>query len=253
MHLKTHGIVLGQTPFGSQDKMLTLLTSDQGMITAIAKTPGRKKSRLSAASEVLAYSELTLFEGRTHYILDSADLENNFFKLREDLGKLSLAGYLCELTRFVIPQKETAAETLRLLLNTLYLLEKGARPNNFLKAVYELRLMCLSGFQPDVEGCAGCGETEGDFWLLPGEGVLACKDCLPDFLSSAEREPYRVPFPQAVRRAFFHVIQSEPGKIFSFKLSSDAEKLFADAAEAFTIFQTGGKFSSLDFYHSVMG
>ena len=32
-----------------------------------------------------------------------------------------------------------------------------------------------------------------------------------------------------------------------------AEKLFADAAEAFTIFQTGGKFSSLDFYHSVMG
>ncbi len=251
MHLKTHGIVLGQTPFGSQDKMLTLLTSDQGMITAIAKNPGRKKSRLAAASEVLAYSELTLFEGRTHYILDAADLENNFFRLREDLDKISLAAYLCELTRFVIPQKETGAETLRLLLNTLYLLEKGARSPAFLKAVYELRLMCISGFQPDVEGCAGCGNTEGDFWLLPGEGIMLCGDCLPAYLAQAERELYRIPFPQPVRRAFLHVIQSEPEKIFSFKLSPDAEKLFSEAVEAFTIFQTGGKFPSLDFYHSL--
>ncbi len=251
MHLKTHGIVLGQTPYGFQDKTLTLLTSELGLITVLVKNPGRKKSRLSAASELLSYSAFTLFEGRTHYIVDSADLENNFIGLREDLTRLSLAAYLAELTRFVLPQKETAEETLRLLLNTLYLLEKGMRSPAFLKAVYELRLMCISGFQPDIEGCAGCGETEGDFWLLPGDGILLCDHCLPAFLSSAERTPYRVRFPQAVRRAFLHIIQSEPGKIFSFKLPPEAEKQMGEAAEAFTVFQTGGKFTSLDFYKSL--
>ena len=30
----------------------------------------------------------------------------------------------------------------------------------FLKAVYELKLMGLSGFQPDTDGCAGCGKDE---------------------------------------------------------------------------------------------
>ena len=158
MHLKTHAIVLAQTPFGSQDKLLTLLSSDQGMMTAVVKNPGRGKSKMSAACEMLAYSEFCLFSGRTRYIIDSAELENNFFGLRSSLTGLSLAAYLAELTRFVMPQKETADETLRLLLNTLYLLEKKEKSEQMLKAVYELRLMCLSGFQPDVDGCAGCGK-----------------------------------------------------------------------------------------------
>ena len=150
--LKTHGIVLGQTPYGSQDKILTLLTSDYGMLQVIVKNPGGKKSRLAAACEVLAYSELCLLEGRVRYILQSADLEENFFGLREDLSALSLAGYLCELTRHLMPQKENGAEILHLLLNTLYLLEKKKRSPAFLKAVYELKLMGLSGFQPDTDG-----------------------------------------------------------------------------------------------------
>lgn len=249
--LKTHGIVLGQTPYGSQDKTLTLLTSDYGMIQVIAKKPNGKKSRLAAACEVLAYSEFCLMEGRIRYILQTADLEENFFGLREDLASLSLAGYLCELTRSLLPQKETGAETLRLLLNTLYLLEKKRRSPTFLKAVYELRLMCLSGFQPDIEGCAGCGTEEGDMWLLPGEGIALCGECLPHFIESAVRTPYRVPFPEAARRAFIYVIGAEGKKIFSFKLDPKAEKAFGEAAEAFTLFQTGSRFPTLDFYKSV--
>ena len=113
--LKTHGIVLAQTPYGSQDKILTLLTSDFGLMQVLAKNPGRKKSQLAACCEVLAYSEFCLMEGRVRTLLDSADLEENFFGLREDLRALSLAGYLCALTRALMPQKETGAETLRLL------------------------------------------------------------------------------------------------------------------------------------------
>jgi len=251
MHLKVHGIVLGQTPSGSQDKILTLLTSELGLITVFVKNPGGKKSKLAAATEVLAYSEFCLFEGRAHYILDSADLEENFFALRSDLGKLSLAAYLCELTRFVLPGKEVAQEILRLLLNTLFLLQKGSRSERFLKAVYELRLICLIGFQPDTYSCAGCGCEEGDFYLLPGEGIILCSDCLPAYLAQTERLPLRVLFPQAVRRAFNFVAEAEPQKVFSFKLTEEGEKLFGEAAEAFTLFQTGGKFSSLEFYKSL--
>lgn len=243
--------MLGQTPYGSQDKILTLLTSDYGMLQVIVKNPGGKKSRLAAACEVLAYSELCLLEGRVRYILQSADLEENFFGLREDLSALSLAGYLCELTRHLMPQKENGAEILQLLLNTLYLLEKKKRSPAFLKAVYELKLMGLSGFQPDTDGCAGCGKDDGEMWLLPGEGIALCKDCLPHFIESAVRPPYRVPFPAAARKAFRFVSEAGGKKVFSFKLDPQSEKVFGEAAEAFTLFQTGTKFPTLDFYKSL--
>lgn len=252
MHLKTHAIVLAQTPFGSRDKLLTLLSSDQGLMTAVVKNPGSGKSRMSAACEMLAYSEFCLFSGRTRYIIDSAELLNNFYSLRNSLTGLSLAAYLAELTKFVMPQKENADEILRLLLNTLYLLEKGEKSERLLKAVYELRLMCLSGFQPDVDGCAGCGKQQGDFWLLPGDGIILCQDCLPEYQKLQERAVSRVIFPQAVRKAFLHVIDAPPQKLFSFRLSDDGEKAFGQAAEAFTIFQTGGKFKTLDFYRAML-
>ena len=156
------------------DKLLTLLSSDQGLMTAVVKNPGSGKSRVSAACEMLAYSEFCLFSGRTRYIIDSAELLNNFYSLRNSLTGLSLAAYLAELTKFVMPQKENAEEILRLLLNTLYLLEKGEKSERLLKAVYELRLMCLSGFQPDVDGCAGCGKQQGDFWSAAGATELSC-------------------------------------------------------------------------------
>ena len=252
MHLKTHGIVLAQTPFGSQDKLLTLLTSEQGLVTAVAKNPGRGKSKISAACEMLAYSEFCLFSGRTRYIVDSAELENNFFSLRSNLTGLSLAAYLAELTRFVMPQKETAEETLRLLLNTLYLLQKGEKSETMLKGIYELRLMCLSGFQPDVGGCAACGKEDGNFWLLPGDGILLCDDCFPEYQKMSERQVSRVIFPEAVEKAFLHVITAPMQKLFAFRLSDDAEKAFGEAAEAFTLFQTGGKFGTLDFYKAML-
>ena len=79
MIVKTHGIVLAQTPLSSQDKRLTLLTSDLGLVDAIARNVSGARSKLSAAAEVLAYNDFCLFKGKSGYIVNSADLENNFY------------------------------------------------------------------------------------------------------------------------------------------------------------------------------
>ena len=88
------------------DRKLILLTTDMGLVEAIARGVGGRKSKISAAAEVFAYSDFCLFEGKIGYIVDSADLEQNFYNLRLDLQKLSLASYFCELTRFILPDKD---------------------------------------------------------------------------------------------------------------------------------------------------
>jgi len=236
-------------PLSSQDKKLTLLTSDLGLLDVVAKNARGKKSQAAAATEVLAYSEFCLFKGKTRYILDAADLENNFFKLREDLVKLSLAAYFSELCRFVLPSEDNGGECLRLLLNTLHLLEQDKRTAAFLKAVFELRLLSLCGFAPNMEDCCVCGEYDKeDFFFLPGEGRLICRDCVSKILP----ETFRLPMPAGVRMAFAHVIESEERAIYSFRLSPQGESAFGSAAEAFTVFHVGGQFKSLEFYKSLL-
>ena len=227
MTVKTKGIVLGQIPLRDPDRKLILLTPDLGLIEVIARGVGGKKSKLSASAEVLAYSEFCLFEGKGGYIVDSADLDRNFYDLRLDLLKLSEASYFCELTRFILPDKDNAPDVLKLLLNTLWLLEKEKRSPAFLKAVYELRLLTLSGFAPDLSGCTSCGDIAVNIHL-------------------------RIEIPLPVRQAMRYICEAPEEKLFSFRLTPDSEAALGHVTEAYVLCQTGGRFKTLDFLKSIL-
>ena len=246
MTVKTRGIVLGQIPMRDQDKKLIILTGDMGLIEAIGRHVGGARSKLSAAAEVLAYDDLCLFSGKSGYIVDSADLLRNFYGLRADLHSLSLAGYLCEVTRFILPDRDNGGACLKLLLNTLWLLEQGKRSPALLKAVYELRLLCLSGFAPDLSGCLHCGAEEG-LAFFPLDGTLLCPACL----GTMPPDRPRMPLPQPVFLAMRHICEAPDEKLFSFRLTPDSENALGTVTEAFALCQTGGQFKSLDFYKTI--
>ena len=62
MRLTTQGIVLRETNYKEADKILTVLTRDLGKRTVKARGCRRKNSKLTAASQLLVYSEMTLSE-----------------------------------------------------------------------------------------------------------------------------------------------------------------------------------------------
>jgi DNA repair protein RecO (recombination protein O) len=229
-----------------QDKKLLILTEDMGLIEAIARKVNGARSALSAAAEVLAYSDFCLYAGKGGYIVNSADLLQNFYDLRMDLTKLSLASYFCELTRFILPDRDNGGSCLKLLLNTLWLLEKGKRSPSLLKAVYELRLLTLSGFAPDFSGCVRCGE-ENNLIFFPLDGTLLCTECV----GSMPPDRPRMPLPQPVFLAMRYICEAPDEKLFSFRLNPDSEKALGIATEYFTLCQTAGQFKSLDFYKTL--
>ena len=66
MHIKTRGLVLRETNYKEADKILTVLTQDEGKRTVKARGCRRRGSRLAAAAQLLVYSEMTLFAYRDH-------------------------------------------------------------------------------------------------------------------------------------------------------------------------------------------
>ena len=163
----TAGLVLRETVTRETDKILTVLTPDRGKISLIARGARRKNSRLAAACQLLAYSELTIYEKGQWFMLDEAETLELFTGLRTDFVALSLASYLADLTD-ATAQTEDTSQLLRLLLNALYALSVLHKPPQLVKPAFELRLMALSGFEPLADGCAG----EAGAGRRPRGGVL---------------------------------------------------------------------------------
>ena len=118
----THGLVLRETETKESDKILTVLTAQEGKISVIARGARRKNSRLAAACQLFVWSEMTLYKRGNWYYLDAAEPVELFGGLQTDLVNFSLAAYLCELTEFVAGEATPAQSLLRLLLNGLYAL-----------------------------------------------------------------------------------------------------------------------------------
>ena len=152
--LVTKGIVLRATATKEADYILNILTDSLGRIAVVARGARRKGSRIAAGSELLAFSELVLYQRGNWYYLDEASTISLFDGIRQDIELLSLASYFAEMTECVTAEDEPVPEILSLLLNSLYALDTLQKPQSIVKAAFELKLLALSGYEPLLSGFA---------------------------------------------------------------------------------------------------
>ena len=127
MHIETDGLVIREQPVGENDRLVTLLTRKAGIVRGFAKGIKTVRNPKSSGTSLLSYSQFSLYQGRSRMIIDNARPKEMFFGLREDIGRLALAQYFCELAGALAPEGQPAEDCLRLLLNGLYFLSKGQR------------------------------------------------------------------------------------------------------------------------------
>ena len=160
--LTTMGLVLRATKTGEADRVLSILTPQQGVISAMAKGSLRLKSKLFSGTGLFCYSEFTLFAGKTMYTVDAASVKEVFWGIHQSVEGMALAMYLAEFGATLAPESEDAQPILRLMLNCLYYISEKKRPPRLIKTIFELRALSLSGFMPDLVACADCVKYEGE-------------------------------------------------------------------------------------------
>ena len=243
MYLKTEGLVLRVSPFQEADAMLSVLTRGHGLLSVRARGLRRAKSPLKGACQLLAYSEFTLFENRGFYTVNEASALEMFLPLRDDLERLTLAQYFAQVAEVLSQEDAPESGILPLTLNAIYALTKLNLPQRQIKAVFELRAMCVSGFQPELHGCAVCGAEAPERFDV-SEGCLICAGCSGSGI--------RMPLGRGALAAMRYITLCEPKKIFSFRLEPQALDELADIAEAYLITKLERGFSTLDFYKSLL-
>ena len=127
--------------------------------SASCVSPARTRSRLSAAVQLLSFTDFTFFGNRGLWTINEAESVEQFRGLRGDLNLLSLGSYIAELLESVSNEDVPEPEILQLGLNALFALSNRVCPPEQVKAAFELRLMCLSGYRPELDACAACGRA----------------------------------------------------------------------------------------------
>ena len=241
MKINTDGLILKSSQTGEQDRLVTILTRDLGVVRAFAHGAAKSKGRSASATETLCYSTFTLTETKGTYSVSEATPVELFFELRSDIDRTALAQYFCEVVMNLAVEGEEASSLLRLILNSLYLLAKQLRENRFIKAVFELRMMTLSGFMPDTEGCCECGKTHVVHPLFDiNGGVIRCDGCGGGFAIT-----------QGVLDAMRYICTAEESRIFSFEIGEESLRLLSDVAERYLLSQCDRSFTALDFYKNL--
>lgn len=245
MHLTIQGLVLRVTDYNDRDALLTLLTSQHGKLTVKARGLRRKNSPLIAPCQLLSFAEFTLFEYRGMYTVNEAHSIELFQGLRRDLCKLSLATYFAQAAEVLSQEDMPNPELLSLLLNCLYALHKLDKPENMIKAVFELRAASIAGYAPDLFGCHNCGDQNPAYIDITG-GAMLCEKC------RSVTEGIRLPVAESVLEAMRYIIYCEPKKLFSFDIGTDSLEYLSNITEAYLITQLERGFSTLDFYKSLL-
>ena len=247
MKFKTKGLTIKQQNIGERDRLVWVLTESHGILRAFARGAKNIKSPKCAGTGLLSYADLTIFEGRDSYSIDEANAIEQFVGLREDIENMSLAQYFCELCLHLCPTGQEAKEQLRLTLNSLYLLSHKKRPPLQIKICFEMRLITLCGYMPDLVMCAECGVyLSAEMVFVPHTGKLYCAACADKLGIQGSRLPI------AAVTALRHTVYADFEKLFSFELKEELLAPLSSASERYVAYMTQKDYPTLQFYKSML-
>ncbi|NLN98324.1 MAG: DNA repair protein RecO [Eubacteriaceae bacterium] len=176
--VKTKGLVIRERPYREQGKMLTIFTEKEGKVNAIAHNAKGVRSQLAESTQLFAYSNFNYYKGKNFANINNADSIHSFYKLRDDLKKMTLGSYILELVDLLYEWYQGDAQTLRLIIHALYYLDECQKGNLLgILVSLQLKLSILNGIHPKFDGCSNCGSEENIFYFSHEAGGVFCNNC----------------------------------------------------------------------------
>jgi DNA repair protein RecO (recombination protein O) len=152
---KATGIVLKGSSLKENDRLVTVLTPEYGLIRAVALGAKKYKSQLRGRTELFVINEFLVIKGRSLDKIIQADTIYTYPGLSRDLGKLATAQYLAELSIALAVAEQPQPELYELLnehLRRIEGCELGESVYPYLaQAVFHL--VAIAGLIPQVAEC----------------------------------------------------------------------------------------------------
>lgn len=251
------GLILSETVLKERDKILTILTAERGKVSVYARNVRSLKRGSLAYTMPFQHCRFEVEERTSGMSLINGDVLHSFYDITNDLAAFALGQYILNVTRELTVENNNEADMLRLTLNTLYLIQKGERSLQHIKATFEFRAMAISGYMPELHGCDICGCEDGEMLFDVMNGIIYCRECQkirnmgearPEDTGTASIVLQLTP---SILKGLRYVLSAEPNRVFSYSIAEDEQADFSEVCEKYIINHLERGFTTLDFYHEV--
>lgn len=178
---RLEAVVLRHTDWGEADRLLWLYSQEMGKLRTVAKGARKVRSRKAGHLEPFTRVNLLLARGRDLPLITQAETIDAYLPLHDDLAGITYASYVVELLdRFTYEEGENRA-LYRLLVDTLERLGQSPDSRDLAVRYYEVRLLDLVGFRPQLFQCVQCGQEiqAQDQYFSNHLGGVVCPNCGP--------------------------------------------------------------------------
>jgi DNA repair protein RecO (recombination protein O) len=180
-HQRTEGIILRVSDYNESDKLITFFSFELGKVTGIAKGAKRSKKRFSNKLELFSHLQIMYNHGRQSNLLflSEAELLNSFLSLRQHYSRYVVGTQLCELVLRFTRDQDHDPQIFHLLLWAFEALNRGKTPLR-ISVLFQLKLLTISGYQPEFEKCAICDATiqpHKKYTMYSNSGSAICEKC----------------------------------------------------------------------------
>lgn len=202
---RDEGIVLRTIKLGEADRILTIFTRDNGKVRAVAKGVRKTKSRFGGRLEPFTRVELLVYRGRGELdTITGADIVDANTGVHRNFESLASATVMAEFVEKITPDREEASSIYYLLQSGLESLGRDLGPT--VLPAFMVKLLSVTGFNPELTGCAGCGSGGFLGGFSPSLGGAICESCWIDDPEAIGLAPERLAWIDSLLAADFGTI-----------------------------------------------
>ncbi|QBJ94996.1 DNA repair protein RecO [Rhodococcus sp. ABRD24] len=178
---RDHAVVLRQHKLGEADRIVTLLTRQQGLVRAVAKGVRRTKSKFGARLEPFAHIDVQLYPGRSLDIVTQVQTVDAFgADIVDDYGRYTTACAILETAERLAGEERAPAPRLHsLTVGALRAVCDQVRPAELVLDAFLLRAMGYAGWAPALDDCARCAAPGPHRAFHVAAGGAVCVHCRP--------------------------------------------------------------------------
>lgn len=172
------GVVLRTYKLGESDRIVVLMTQENGKVRAVAKGVRKTKSKFGARLEPMSHVRVQLYRGRELDIVTQAETVETLAPMLSSLDRASQGMAAIEAVDQLGLEREPNPRLYRMVVGVLRTIATAPAPLNV--PAFYWKLLAAEGLEPQLDLCVRCGETEPDVQLVAfdlNEGGVLCRTC----------------------------------------------------------------------------
>jgi DNA repair protein RecO (recombination protein O) len=178
---ETEALILRSYNLAEADKIVVCLSRSAGLIRGVAKGCRKLKNRFGAALEPFTLVNLTYYEKENQELVSFRQVEilKSRFNLSSNAALLTGFSYMGDLLIDFSPPHQANDNLFRMAIACFEAVSETPEDLDAVLRYFEVWLLKLEGFLPDLRTCANCNKAfvDGGAVYLGSDLSLRCSQC----------------------------------------------------------------------------